>query len=47
MGLKREEVAVRLAAEASKQMGPLTLVGLALIVGFLAQRSLEKPPKSS
>jgi uncharacterized membrane protein YedE/YeeE len=47
LGLKREEVAVRLAAEASKQMGPLTLVGLALIVGFLAQRSLEKPPKSS
>jgi hypothetical protein len=47
LGLKREEMAVRLATEASKQMGPLTLVGLALVVGFLAQRSLEKPPKSS
>ncbi len=41
-GLKREEVAVRLAAEASKQIGPLTLVALALAVGFLVERSLNK-----
>lgn len=46
MGMKREEAAVRLAAEASKQIGPLTLVGLALVVGFLAERSLDKPRKS-
>ena len=45
MGMKREEAAVRLAVEASKQIGPLTLVGLALAVGFLAQRSLDKPRK--
>jgi hypothetical protein len=46
LGMKREEVVVRLAAEASKQIGPLTLVGLALVVGFLAERSFDKPRKS-
>lgn len=41
-GLKREEVAVRLAAEASKQFGPLTLLALALAVGFLSERALDR-----
>jgi len=40
-GLKREEVAVRLAAEATKQLGPLGLVGLALTVGFLCERAID------
>ncbi len=40
-GLKREEVAVRLAAEATKQLGPVSLVGLALAVGFLCERALD------
>ncbi|MGB8277035.1 MAG: hypothetical protein WCF20_03750 [Methylovirgula sp.] len=40
-GLKREEIAVRLAAEATKQLGPLTLVALALAVGFLVERSFN------
>lgn len=46
MGLKREEVAVRLAAEATKQIGPLALVGIALLAGFLGERALNptKPP---
>jgi hypothetical protein len=47
LGLKREEAALRLAAEAGKDLGPLTLAGLAVVVGFLAQRSLEKPTKPS
>ncbi len=42
-GLKREEIAVRLAAEATKQLGPLTLVALALAVGFLVERSFNNP----
>jgi hypothetical protein len=45
-GLKREELAVRLAAEASKQIGPLALVGLALVAGYLGERALN-PPKAS
>ncbi|HEY5226575.1 MAG TPA: phage holin family protein [Methylovirgula sp.] len=40
-GLKREEVAVRLAAEATKQMGPISLIGLALTVGFLCERAID------
>lgn len=40
-GLKREEVAVRLAAEATKQLGPISLIGLALTVGFLCERAID------
>lgn len=40
-GLKREEVAVRLAAEATKQLGPISLVALALAVGFLSERAID------
>lgn len=40
-GLKREEVAVRLAAEATKQLGPMSLIGLALTVGFLCERAID------
>jgi hypothetical protein len=44
-GLKREEVAVRLAAEATKQMGPISLIGLALTVGFLCERAIDSRRK--
>ncbi len=42
-GLKREAVAVRLATEATKELGPLALVALALAVGFLCERSINNP----
>jgi len=45
-GLKREEVAVRLAAEATKQIGPLALVGIALLAGFLGERALNSSKSS-
>jgi hypothetical protein len=45
-GMKREEIAVRLATQATKQMGPVTLVGLALAVGFLSERALESRRKA-
>lgn len=41
-GLKREAVAVRLATEASKDLGPLALVGLAVAAGFLCERQLNQ-----
>jgi hypothetical protein len=44
-GLKREAVAVRLATEATKELGPLALVALALAVGFLSERSINNPKK--
>jgi hypothetical protein len=44
-GLKREEVAVRLGTEVSKQFGPLALIAIALAAGFLFERSLNQTKK--
>ena len=44
-GLKREEVAIRLGTEVSKQFGPLALVAIALAAGFLVERSLNQTKK--
>lgn len=41
-GLKREAVAVQLATEASKELGPFALVALAVAAGYLCERALNK-----
>lgn len=43
-GLKREEVALRLASATAKELGPLALLGLAVAAGFICQRSLKPKP---
>lgn len=41
-GMKREAVAVQLATEATKELGPLALVTLAVAAGFLCERQLNR-----
>ncbi len=41
-GLKREAVAVQLATEASKELGPFALVALAVAAGYLCERQLNQ-----
>lgn len=43
--MKPEEVALRLGAALTKEVGPLALVGLALAAGFLFGRRLTAPKK--